>query len=228
MKTIMIIGANRGIGLESVKQYLAEGYRVLATCRQPAQAENLQALALQHQALSIMPCNINEEASVKALAQQLDQPIDILLINAGISSDNKTLENATVDDLINLFRTNAVGHFLVAKYFYPLVAKSEDKQIVSISSRMGSMADNTSGTRYAYRASKAAVNAIMRSFAHDLAEHGIHVTIYHPGWVKTDMTKFSGNLEVSEAVKRLRHTIANAKQHESGLFHSHDGTLLPW
>lgn len=228
MKTIMVIGASRGIGLESVKQFLAQGYQVIATCRNLATADQLQGLAKDHEQLRLEACDINNELSIHKLAKKLDVPIDILLINAGISSDRKALDNVTVEDFMTLFRTNAVGHFLVAKNLLPQVAKSHEKLMVSISSRMGSMSDNTSGTRYAYRASKAADNAIMKSLAHDVAELGVHVAIYHPGFVQTDMTKGRGDISVSEAVKRLRLVIDSAKQYDSGCFLNHDGSVIPW
>lgn len=228
MATIMVVGASRGIGLECAKQYAEQGHRVIATCRAIGKSELLKEVASQYPNVLIKQVDIDEEGQVRALAQEVEDAIDILVINAGISSQERGLAETSAVEMLRLFKTNAVGHFLVAKYFADHVARSERKQIISISSRMGSIADNNSGGAYAYRASKAGDNAIMKSLAHDLKEQGIHVMIFHPGWVRTDLTKGTGQLLPQESVERLRQIVEEARSYDSGAFVSHENKILPW
>jgi len=227
-QTVMIVGASRGIGLECVKQYSHQGHNVIATYRNLDKSPDLQATANQYKNVTLEPLDITEETAVKTLSESMNGAIDTLIINAGVGSQERTLNETSSSEMLRLFKTNALGHFLIAKYFVNHVAKSERKQIVSLSSRMGSIADNMSGAAYAYRASKSAVNAIMKSLAYDVSQLGIHVLIFHPGWVKTDFTHGAGNLTVTESVQRLQKAINRARDYDSGCFLSHDGSVLPW
>lgn len=228
MQTIMIIGASRGIGLEFVRQYAKEGFNVIATCRSLEKAIELQALAKANTHIQIETLDITSEKQIQKLAEKIKTPIDLLLLSAGILGARLPLGEYTQKALLASFETNSVGLFLVAQAFKDHVIRSEGKQIAAMSSRMASIADNTSGGRYDYRASKAALNAMMKSLAFDLKEEGVHVSILHPGHVKTDMTNHQGLITKEESVKRLKRILAAKAEKETGLFHSHDGSLLPW
>lgn len=238
MPTILITGTNRGIGLTLTRLYADDGWRVIATCRNPDGAAELAAMAKKtNPEIEVHALDVTNLSAIKALAGALaDQPIDVLLNNAGRlgpaaaphSRDEQSLGNFNFDEFIIQFRINALAPLAMAEAFADHVAASEEKKIVAISSRLGSMACNTSGGYYAYRASKAALNAEFASLAKDLAPRGISVAVLHPGWVKTDMGGPGADIEVLDSANGLRNVIAGLGTGNSGGFFSYDGTEIPW
>jgi NAD(P)-dependent dehydrogenase (short-subunit alcohol dehydrogenase family) len=175
MPSALITGANRGLGLEFARQYLADGWQVYAACRDPNSASELGRLADTSDAkLHILALDVTDPASVKGAAVKVDgQAIDLLVNNAGIGgARGQTIGNIDYEAWAKVLDVNTMGPMRVSEAFVDHVAKSERKLIVSLTSGMGSLADNTSGGSIAYRSSKAAVNMVMRSLAIDLADMG--------------------------------------------------------
>jgi NAD(P)-dependent dehydrogenase (short-subunit alcohol dehydrogenase family) len=229
-QSILITGANRGIGLELVKQYAENDWQVYACCRSPDQATELKQLADQYSQISIHPLDVSNNADIHALAKALDgQSIDILLNNAGIYGPyDAHVGNTDEQQWIDCFRINSIAPMKVTEAFLPHVSASQTKLIATMSSKMGSMADNGSGGSYLYRSSKAAVNAVMKSLSIDLKAKGIKVAILHPGWVKTDMGGPNAEITTQECVKHLRRNLDNVTLDNTGTFFEIDGSVIPW
>ncbi|HEX3699360.1 MAG TPA: SDR family oxidoreductase [Phenylobacterium sp.] len=230
MTTVLITGANRGIGLEFVRQYAAEGAEVLACCRDPEGAQALKALAAESGGrVRVLSLDVADEASIAALKPQLgDAPIDIAINNAGISGRGRqsigTLDAAA---WLETLRVNAVAPVLVAQALHANLAAGREKKLVAITSQLGSTASN-GGARYYYRSSKAALNNAMHGLSRDWAGEGITVGIFHPGWVQTDMGGAGAPVTVSASVEGLRQRIAELKPADSGAFRDYAGASLPW
>ncbi len=191
MPTILITGANRGIGLEMARQYAADGWNVMACCRSPENAHDLNKLAAQSGGnITVHLLDVTNAAQRTALAEQLKgQPIDILFNSAGISGNWGTqgFGHCQADEWLEVLHINVITPMLMMQDFAANVALSERKIIANMSSKMSSISDNTSGGSYLYRSSKAALNMVNKSAAHDLARKHIAVVALHPGWVRTDM-----------------------------------------
>ena len=227
MPTVMITGASRGLGLEFTRQYAAQGWRVIATCRAPADAG---ALAEVKGTVEVHPLDVSDDAAIESLAGALDgQAIDLLVNNAGIygprTSDLGTIGYHAWGEVM---RVNIMGPLKVAELFTEHVARSGLKLMVAISSRMGSIAANHGGGSYIYRSSKAALNAVMKSLSVDLGARGIAVVVFHPGWVATDMGGADASLDAPESVAGMVKAIATLGPGDGGRFINHDGTEVPW
>lgn len=225
MPTVMITGANRGLGLEFARQYAAAGWRVIATSRSLAKAEALRALGGD---VAVFALDVADFAAVSALGRELERDsIDVLIANAGIGGPR-----AMTPDAIDAagwgetFRVNSMAPLALAGALRHAVARSEQRKMVAISSRLGSMGANGNGGLYAYRASKAALNAAWRSFAIDHPE--IIAALLHPGWVRTDMGGAQALLAVEESVAGLRRVIGGLGKADTGHFYNHDGSPIPW
>jgi NAD(P)-dependent dehydrogenase (short-subunit alcohol dehydrogenase family) len=232
MYTTLITGANRGIGLEFARQYAADGWRVLACCRHPEQAAELKKLAAQYpDAVQIHVLDVSDFAQVDGLARTLaNEPVDLLINNAGYypSSDSKGFGHADFDEWTQAFRVNVMAPFRMAEAFVSSVARSKLKIIATLSSKMGSMADNTSGGSYMYRSSKAAINMVNKSMSLDLHSNGITAVVFHPGWVQTDMGGPNALITVEQSVAGLRTVIGKLALADSGKFFAYDGQEIPW
>ncbi|MGN6516621.1 MAG: SDR family oxidoreductase [Rhizomicrobium sp.] len=226
MTTILITGANRGIGLEFVKQYAAEGADVIACCREPAKATDLKAVKGK---LRVMALDVGDPASVEALKKDLgDTPIDILINNAGVGGPrNVTPGTLDMDAWLNVFRVNSIAPFLMALRFKANLKAGKDKKLVTITSVLGSIAESGGGNQ-PYRASKSAVNSLMHGAAKDWAKDGIVVGIFHPGWVQTDMGGSSAPVAVQDSVKGLRARIAELDMAKSGTYRDYSNREIPW
>ena len=253
--TVLITGSSRGIGLEFARQYADMGWRVIATCRDPAGARELQQLAAKHGNLTVEAMDITSAAGIAAAAAKYrDQPIDVLVNNAAHLGPRSTQQFGQLDwDLFGeSFQTNAVGPMRVIQAFAANVATSRQKRIVTLSSAAGSIAAlSTSPVQfYQYRASKAALNMLMHGIALDLAGRGIVVGIVNPGLVDTrgimalkpgdsvpdafvplmPLVK-SGALKLispAESVGAMIRLIAGLTPAQSGRFLNYDGQPLPW
>jgi NAD(P)-dependent dehydrogenase (short-subunit alcohol dehydrogenase family) len=230
MPTVMITGANRGIGLALTRAYADDGWMVLACCRDPESADDLDALD-EDPTREVHPIRMDvaDPAAVAIVAERLsDVGIDLLINNAGLGDRESRLENMDYDRWRQVLEVNTIGPFRVTEAFLPHLRAGEGKKVMTISSIMGSIADNGSGGRVTYRSSKAAVNAVMRSVALDLAEEGFTVNVLHPGWVQTDMGGSSARLTPEESAAGLKQVIDRATPEDSGRFLNYDGNELPW
>lgn len=220
MATVFITGANRGIGLELCRQFQSRGDRVIAACR--SASDDLQALGVDIQD----NVDVASDDSIANLAHRLgDLNIDILVNNAGIASV-ESLEDLDIERMRKQFEVNSLGPLRITHALLPRL--SAGSKIAMVTSRMGSIADNTSGGGYGYRMSKAALNIASVSLAKDLAHRGIAIAILHPGWVQTDMTRGRGSLHASESVEGLIARIDGLSLDTSGTFWHTDGSVLPW
>ncbi|HTP76959.1 MAG TPA: SDR family oxidoreductase [Rhizomicrobium sp.] len=228
MTTVLITGANRGIGLEFAKQYAAEGADVIACCRNPATADALNALARAAQ-FEVMPLDVTAPASVAALKSALNgRPIDILINNAGVGGPrNEPQGTIDFDAWVETLKTNSIAPMLVSLALHDNLKASKLRKLVTITSMMGSIAGHGGGA-YAYRASKAAVNSVMHGLSKEWAKDGIAIGIYHPGWVKTDMGGSSAPVTPQDSVKGLRAQIAKLSPANSGAYLDFQGKEIAW
>ena len=231
MKTVLISGANRGLGLEFCRQYAKARWRVLACCRQPKQACELQQLAVQHQNVQIYSLDVTDFSQIDCLSIQLSkETIDVLINNAGIFGDKAEQGFGKLDyqAWTQVLTVNVQAPMKMAEAFFNQVQRSEMKLIVVISSLMGSIADNGSGGTILYRSSKAALNAAMRSLAIELKSLLIGVLIFHPGWVRTDMGGANGLIDAPESINGMRAEIEQFSLEKTGQFIKYDGSAMPW
>lgn len=231
MSTVLVTGANRGLGLEFARQYAADGWKVYAACRDPDAAPELGQLAAQSGgAIRVLALQVTDTASVRAAAQSLaGEAIDVLINNAGVGSPKKQrLGSLDYAAWARVLDVNTLGPMRVVEAFLDSVAKGGERKIVTLTSAMGSIADNGSGGSYAYRSSKAAVNIVIKSLSIDLAPRGITCVVVHPGWVRTDMGGPDGKLTPTQSVAALRGLIAGLKPEDTGRFFNYDGKTYPW
>ena len=218
--TVVITGANRGIGLSLTNHYLSKGDTVFGICRRPS--DDL----LRSDAHVIERIDVTDKFAANRIAEQLSSvAIDILINNAGILR-NEVLGSINPDQIRMQFDTNALAPLMITEALLPNL--TEGAKVALITSRMGSVADNTSGGRYGYRMSKAALNIAGMSLAHDLKHRGVSVGIFHPGLVGTDMVGGSGDISPDEAAERLVNLINNIEPDNSGTFWHSNGEVLPW
>jgi NAD(P)-dependent dehydrogenase (short-subunit alcohol dehydrogenase family) len=217
MATVVVTGANRGIGLELAKAFKARGDDVIGACRRPS--EQLKALGVRIETL-----DVTDDASVAAFAERVDG-VDVLVNNAGVLSQ-ETLGSLDVDAIRRQFEVNALGPLRVTAALRPKLKKGSKVAIVT--SRMGSIADNTSGSMYGYRMSKAAVNMAGKSLAQDLKGDEVAVALLHPGFVRTEMTGGNGMVDPDESARGLVARIDALDLEHTGTFWHANGEQLPW
>jgi NAD(P)-dependent dehydrogenase (short-subunit alcohol dehydrogenase family) len=224
MPTVLVVGATRGIGLEFVRQYAADGARVIATFRRPQDAEVLRALGAR-----ALPLDALDPDSIAALGQQLDgQPIDVALLVAGVGGPSTTdLAPPSRERFDEVMRTNV----LAPMQLIPLLAQgleSAQGKLAAISSRRGSIGLATDTNSWLYRASKAALNSVVKTASIQLGARGVVCMALSPGWVRTDMGGPSARLDVRDSVTALRRVIAAANRSHNGRFLQHTGEQLEW
>jgi NAD(P)-dependent dehydrogenase (short-subunit alcohol dehydrogenase family) len=230
MPSILITGANRGLGLEFTRQYLVEGYAVIAACRKPGAASALQQLQRESRnALTLLEVDVADSASVqRAAALVPNLKIDILVNGAGVMGEGATIGSLDYNAWMQVLNVNVLGPARMCEAFLEHVTRSDRRLIVTITSGMGSLTDNTSGGHVPYRTSKAAVNMLMRSAALDLKSRRITCVVVNPGWVRTDMGGPNARLTPEESVGAMRQLFAKLGPKESGRFFSYDGREYPW
>ncbi|MBT8056513.1 MAG: SDR family oxidoreductase [Gammaproteobacteria bacterium] len=222
--TVLITGANRGLGLEFARQYSAEGWHVIATARNPERADQLEALAVE-----IAPLDVADPASVDALANSLDgRSIDLLINNAGIFPRAGGIEEIDFDDYSRTLTVNTMGPVRVTRALLPNLRASEMKKVVNITSRLGSIALTGNGVFYGYRESKAALNMFTKILANELKPEGFTCLTIHPGWVQTDMGGENANLTPEESISGMREVIATVGPEKTGTYWSYGGEEVPW
>ena len=219
MPHVLITGANRGLGLEFVRQYKQAGWDVVATARQSG--PELDALDVRVETL-----DMQDLEAVEKFGDRLDR-LDLLIANAGTYGPRAATSAAEARQWGETFVTNTIAPFLLAQSVLPLVEASSGK-VIAVSTKMGSIEDNTSGGFIAYRSSKAALNAAWRSLAIEARNRGLAAAVLHPGWVKTRMGGASAPLEPKESIAGMRRVIDGIGLEQSGGFFSYDGTTVPW
>lgn len=237
MPTVLITGANRGLGLEFTRQYAEDGWQVIACCREPQSAAELRQLAERHPAVKVEALDVRDHAAVTALGEKYrDQPIDVLLNNAGIIGPIPIAENVerqhfgTMDYSVwtNVIETNTFAPLKILETFVDNVAASEQKKVINISSTVGSMAEMTVPA-IAYASSKSALNRAMTIVAPQLKERGIIVALFCPGYVKTRMDAHGyAQIEIPQSISGLRKLIAGLTLDDAGSFTRFDGTPVAW
>ena len=229
--TYFITGCNRGLGLEFVRQLLARGQRVIATCRDIATSTDLTALTLKHSGqLSLVEMDVSDEASMReAVALLNDEAIDVFINNAGVYGPrDANFGNVDGPAMAEVLYTNAVAPVLLTQLLIDNVRKGSGKKLVYVSSKMGSIADNGRGGSYIYRSSKTALNSVVKSLALDLAPEGIATATLHPGWVRTAMGGPNGLIDAPESVSGMLNVIDGLSVANTGQFFNYDGATIAW
>lgn len=237
MPTILITGANRGLGLEFSRQYAADGWRVIACCRNPEQANELQELAAGAVDLTVEKLDVKDFAGIDALGEKYQGvPIDVLLNNAGIIGPIPIDENIKrqnfgtmeYDVWADVLRTNTFAPVKMAEVFLDNIAASDQKKLVTISSTVGSISE-MSIPGLAYASSKSALNRVMTIIAGQVKARDVIVAMYCPGYVKTRMDAFGyATVEIPESIAALRPMIAGLTLEQTGSFTGHDGRTIGW
>ncbi|HYE03387.1 MAG TPA: SDR family oxidoreductase [Phycisphaerales bacterium] len=223
MPTALVTGASRGIGLELASRLHAGGWRVLATARAPGRPDGLRDIA------EVIRLDVADDASVADLGRQLGGvSLDLLVNNAGVSSPGKRLADLDGPELARVFRVNAIAPLLVTRAALPALRAGGRKQIVNISSQLGSIAGNTGGSSYAYRGSKAALNMLTVCMAHELRPEGFTAVTMHPGWVRTDMGGPEAPLTPAQSARSMLEVLERLTPSDTGRFLNYDGSPLPW
>lgn len=232
-KTALVTGANRGLGLEFVRQYAAEGWRVLATARRDS--PELTAIPGD---VTVHKLDVTDFGAISRLADGLrGQPIDVLINNAGYlgqvpfergGAEHQRFGRVDYADWELVLRSNVLAPMRFAECFIEHIAASTERKIVALTSILGSVALNTTGGLYCYRSSKAALNAVMKSMAIDIGRRGVLAVALHPGWVRTDMGGSRGEIDVRTSVTGMRRVIASLGADQAGQVYAYDGSMLPY
>ena len=229
MPTTVVTGANRGIGLEFVRQCLERGDKVIAGCRNPDEAADLRGLA----PAEVLPVDVGQEASIKDFADSIEENVDLLINNAGTSATNLGLErsstgvlHAPIDLTLDLIRINGLSAASVTRSL--LHCLREGSQVVNITSQIGSMVVGARFDDLPYSTSKAVMNMVTVQLATQLRDKGITVAAFHPGWVRTDMGGDQGEISVTESAQGLAKRIAALDLAQTGAFETWDGRAHPF
>ncbi len=236
MSTILITGANRGLGLEFVRQYADDGWEVLATSRWPERSTEVKQFAAQHPTVVVHRLDVTDDESVQDLADKLDgRPVDVLLHSSGIyPREGQHIGEIDYDGWREALETNLFGVMRVTEALLENVATSQRKQIAAISTSLSSLRGvqdgsvGQAGTSYQYRSSKTALNMALSVLAKELEPRGISVVLLDPGWVKTDMGGAHAPLSPKESIAGMRKVLSSNPMEISGKFVGHDGALRPW
>ena len=233
MPSVLITGSNRGLGLEWARQLSAQGWRVYAACRDPEGADALGALAEGSGGrVELLRLDVTRPQELAEAADRLgDKCLDLLVNNAGIYLERWDRDPlGSIDYALweETFRVNVLGQVRVAEALVEPLARGERPLVVSISSHMGSIADIGQPRSYAYRSSKAALNAAMMGLSYELAERGIGLLLLHPGWVRTDMGGSQAPYSPEESVAGMRRRVAEYTPEHRGRFLRFDGVEMPW
>ncbi len=226
----LITGSNRGLGLAWAHRLVAEGWRVFASCRHPAEAAALHELARQSPRLTVHRADISSPDDIRGLYWELEsEPIDLLVNNAGVYLEKGAtpIGSLRYDDWLRTFEVNTLGAVRMVEAFAENVARSRKRLIISVTSHMGSIADISTSGSYYYRSSKAALNAAMRGLSAELAPRGVGLLLLHPGGVVTRMGPSSG-LSPEQSVDGMFKLAQRFDRSMTGRFFRYDGTELPW
>lgn len=223
MPSVLVTGCDTGLGVEFARQYAADGYRVFATCLDPRTADATRAIKGD---IRVLKLDISDLEAIDTLAGELrNEPIDILLSNAGIGRPHPLFGETDYAHWHRILDVNLIGPMKLAEAFVEHVAASQMRVMAFVSSRMGSIALNMTGGSYAYRSSKAGLNAVVKGLAIDLQPRHILVLALHPGWAKTEP---GARVAVDRSVSGMRVVIQRCSRHETGCFFAFNDTMLPW
>ncbi|MCM5506584.1 MULTISPECIES: SDR family oxidoreductase [Vibrio] len=226
MKTVLITGANRGIGLSLVKNYLAQGWQVHATYRSEKSSQDL--LELEGDNLTCHPLDVTDYQGLSEFANALPA-LDVLINNAGYyGPKGYGFGNTDIDEWRKVLEINTIAPLKLVEALFPNLQKGQLKKIACLSSKVGSMTENTSGGGYIYRSSKAALNSVVKSLSNDLSSQDFTVLALHPGWVQTEMGGPNALIDTQTSAAGLVEVIESADISRSGEFINYDGTALPW
>jgi NAD(P)-dependent dehydrogenase (short-subunit alcohol dehydrogenase family) len=222
--TVLITGANRGLGLEFARQYKQAGWRVIGTARNPEGAQELEALGAK-----VMQLDVASQQSVDELAAALDgEPIDLLINNAGIFPRVGKIAEIDFDDYSRTLAVNTVGPVRVTHALLPNLRRGQLKMIAGLSSNLGSIAENERGNFYGYRESKAALNMFTKTLAAELGPEGFICVVLTPGWVQTDMGGPNAPLTPADSISGMKAVLDKLTPADNGTFWSYDGRQMPW
>ena len=223
-QTVVVTGCSRGLGLEFCRQLKGLGARVIATARDPKKAVDLRALELPIETLDVA-----DDASVSAFAERLgDTPLDMLINNAGVGGAGNGIASLELTTLEEFFQVNCLGAVRVTQALLPNLRRGKGRRIIHISTRMGSVSDNTEGGYYGYRASKAALNMFHRCLAAELGGQGFVCVALNPGWARTRMGGSRAPLSAESSVSGMLNVIAHLDRKDNGRFLDYTGSTVPW
>ncbi len=232
VRRALVTGANRGLGLEFVRQLLARGDRVIATCRDPARASALADMAAaQPQQLQVVAADLADADSLQALAAEAGRVydgLDLLINNAGVLVPGETLGNVSAESLQTTLAINTIGPFLLTQALVPLLAKGHRALVANISSQLGSIDRTSNFHTPSYAISKAALNMASVLLAQALANQKVRVMALHPGWVRTDMGGENATLSPAQSVDALLEVLDRLGPLETGRFLDYQGEPIPW
>ena len=224
MTTIMITGASRGLGLEFARQFYSEECRVIATCRNPKKANELNSIG----DIDVHSLDVTDDKSVANLADKLrGENIDILINNAGVIGQRDGFGRLDYDIWAETMDTNVFGPMRVAEAFRDNVMNSYKKQMIFITSRMGSITEAVPNA-YVYRSSKAALNMAVKCLSAELGEQGLIAVLFHPGHVQTDMGGQAAPVTPRKSIEGMKNQIVALTRDDNGRFLSYDGHQIPW
>jgi NAD(P)-dependent dehydrogenase (short-subunit alcohol dehydrogenase family) len=228
--SILITGTNRGIGLEFVKHYIKNNEKVIATCRNRNSAKDLLELENTTNNLSLVELDVSNPNSINNFTSKIaGLPIDTFISNAGVSGPkNIEFGNFDAKEWLDVFNINTIAPLLITQKILKNLRLGKDKKLAFISSKVGSIEDNTSGGMYIYRTSKTALNQVIKSLSIDFKEENFIVVALHPGWVQTDMGGPNALIDTKTSVKGLIEVIDNLTPKNSGKFYNYDGSPIPW
>ena len=246
MKTILVTGTNKGIGLEFARQYLNDGFKVIATCRNLSKLDGLDRLVNSFpDRISIYQMELLDEKSIESFSSKIkDIPIDIFINNAGLTfgySRNAKLSNSGIslnklntfgyiksENWLPIFKANCIAPLLLTQLLYRNFLLGKQKKIVFISSKPASITENTGGSMYMSRSSRSALNQVIKSLSVDLIKEGISVASISPGWVKTDSGGINALIDVHTSVTGIKKIINELTLENTGNFWDYNGELIPW
>ena len=230
MTNVLITGANRGLGLGFVKNYLGKDVNVVSTTRDIKGSKELLALKeIFRDKLEIFELDLIKESAGDTIANLIgDRPIDILINNAGVGSTNQHFEAVSPNPWLEVLKVNLIAPLMITQSIINNVKKGSDKKIYFLSSQLGSIGDNASGGMYIYRSSKTGLNQVVKSLSVDLKPQGITVVSLHPGWVKTDMGGPNAPVSIDESIEGMMQVIDATDIRDTGRFLNYDGKELPW
>tara|TARA_B100000579_G_scaffold369342_1_gene330739 strand:- start:217 stop:909 length:693 start_codon:yes stop_codon:yes gene_type:complete len=230
MATILVIGANRGLGLGFVERYLESGDDVIATYRNEDSSFDLIKMSNERSNLKLLQLDVSSNKSLNSFAENLGNlPIDIFINNAGVYGPrNSSFGNVDEENWMPAIKVNAIAPILITQLIIKNIRSGADKKLIYITSKMGSIDDNKGGGAYVYRSSKTALNAVVKSLSVDLENEGIIVALIHPGWVKTDMGGPNALIDKDMSVSGMIKVISNLDISSTGNFYNYDGSIIPW
>jgi len=228
--SILITGTNRGIGLEFVKHYIKNNEKVIATCRNRNSAKDLLELENTTNNLSLVELDVSNPNSINNFTSKIaGLPIDTFISNAGVSGPkNIEFGNFDAKEWLDVFNINTIAPLIITQKILKNLRLGKDKKLVFISSKVGSIEDNTEGGMYIYRTSKTALNQVIKSLSIDLKEENFIVVALHPGWVQTDMGGPNALIDTKTSVRGMTEAIDNLTSKNSGKFYNYDGSPIPW